>query len=44
MAIEFDCPGCERRFRLADNLAGKRARCPKCKAVLTVPWFTEALE
>lgn len=36
MAIRFSCP-CGKSFSLDDNLAGKRAKCPKCAAPLTVP-------
>ena len=35
--IDFACPGCGERFSVADNAAGKRARCKKCGQELTVP-------
>ena len=37
MAIEFVCPSCGRALKLRDEAAGKRGRCPHCKAVITVP-------
>jgi hypothetical protein len=36
MAINFACP-CGRSYTVADNLAGKRTRCPTCQAALVVP-------
>jgi hypothetical protein len=36
MPIEFDC-GCGRRLRVADEHAGKLARCPACRGVAQVP-------
>ncbi|MFT7639061.1 MAG: hypothetical protein ACI9G1_000788 [Pirellulaceae bacterium] len=37
MAIEFTCTDCSRKLRVAENVAGKRIKCPKCKAVVRVP-------
>ena len=37
MAIETICQGCNKRLRVADEHAGKLARCPQCQAVYTVP-------
>ncbi len=37
MPIDFTCP-CGRRIKVADDAAGKRGRCPDCKAVLSIPW------
>ena len=37
MAIETECQGCGRRLRVADEHAGKLAKCPQCQAVYTVP-------
>jgi len=31
------CPGCQSRLRVADSLAGKRAKCSKCGAMLEIP-------
>jgi predicted RNA-binding Zn-ribbon protein involved in translation (DUF1610 family) len=37
MAIRFDCPACGKRTQAPEELAGKRARCPLCQKVITVP-------
>lgn len=37
MAISFQCPNCQKAYRVKDELAGKRAPCGHCKAVMTVP-------
>lgn len=37
MAIETECQGCGKRLRVADEHAGKLAKCPQCQAVYTVP-------
>jgi len=37
MSITFHCPECSREIKTGDQYAGKRARCPKCSAALTVP-------
>src|SRR5574340_910886 len=36
MAISVECPGCGRKFQAPEELAGKRARCPQCSAVIQV--------
>ncbi|SIO36226.1 MJ0042 family finger-like domain-containing protein [Singulisphaera sp. GP187] len=36
MPISVECPSCQSTFRVRDELAGKRGRCPSCKAVITV--------
>ena len=36
MPIETACPGCKRQLRVADEHAGKQARCPMCSTVYTV--------
>lgn len=36
MAVDFKCPKCDRRYRVASELAGKTARC-KCGHVMRVP-------
>lgn len=36
MPIPLQC-SCGRRLNLADNLCGKRIKCPDCAAILTVP-------
>ena len=37
MSIRLKCEKCGKALQTADGLAGKRVRCPGCKAVLTVP-------
>ena len=37
MPIEMSCTGCGQTLRVADEHAGKMARCPKCGAVVAVP-------
>lgn len=37
MSIEFPCPGCQKTLRVADEHAGKQARCPHCQTVTPVP-------
>ena len=37
MSIEFDCPQCQRHFRLDDDRAGLSGRCPDCKRPYKVP-------
>jgi F0F1-type ATP synthase assembly protein I len=36
MAILVNC-ACGRPFRIKDELAGKKVRCPECKSIFTVP-------
>jgi hypothetical protein len=38
MAIEFKCPACGEQLRVANEHAGKIARCPQCQAETPVPW------
>lgn len=37
MPIETTCSGCKRTLRVADQHAGKKARCPHCSTVYQVP-------
>ena len=37
MPISFECPHCGRPTRVADDLAGRRIRCPGCKEPVSVP-------
>jgi phage FluMu protein Com len=37
MPIKFPCPHCKKGLSVKEHLAGKRAKCPACKKVLTVP-------
>src|SRR2546425_588926 len=35
--IRFTCPDCERQLRVKPDLAGRKAKCPHCGAVMMVP-------
>jgi hypothetical protein len=39
MTIKFKCPNpeCTKALSVKDELAGKKAACPKCKKILTIP-------
>jgi hypothetical protein len=37
MALQFNCPSCGQKTRAPEELLGKRARCPLCQQVITVP-------
>lgn len=37
MAISVECGACAYSFRVADHVAGKRGKCPRCGEILTVP-------
>ena len=37
MSIVFSCDSCQQNYRVGDEMAGKRVRCKKCSAVMTVP-------
>ena len=37
MPIETNCPGCGRLLRVADENAGRQARCPVCNTIYVVP-------
>jgi hypothetical protein len=37
MPINVTCPGCLKRFSVADKFAGQKGPCPKCKTVITIP-------
>lgn len=37
MAITLYCPGCGKRYRIKDELAGQRIRCKACAQVIRVP-------
>jgi hypothetical protein len=36
MPISLTCPECSGKLRVADHLAGKKIKCPKCSALLPV--------
>ncbi|HUT93142.1 MAG TPA: DUF975 family protein [Thermoguttaceae bacterium] len=37
MPVEFRCTQCNRLLRTQDETAGKKAKCPECGAILTIP-------
>jgi hypothetical protein len=37
MAIELACPKCRQKYRLKDELAGKKAKCAKCGESMQIP-------
>ncbi len=37
MPIQVTCPGCLKRFSVADKFAGQKGPCPKCKAIIIIP-------
>lgn len=37
MAIELACPKCHQKYRLKDELAGKKAKCAKCGESMQIP-------
>jgi ribosomal protein S27E len=37
MAIEMGCTGCGQTLRVADEHAGKKARCPACGTIVQIP-------
>jgi predicted RNA-binding Zn-ribbon protein involved in translation (DUF1610 family) len=37
MTIKLSCPSCQATFQVREQYAGKKMKCPKCSAVVTVP-------
>ncbi len=37
MVIDVQCEACRKRYRVKDNLAGRRIKCKQCEAVMVVP-------
>ena len=37
MAIEFKCRSCQKKLRVPDEFAGRKAKCPNCQTILQVP-------
>ncbi len=37
MPIQVTCPGCLKRFKVADKFAGQKGPCPNCKQTITIP-------
>jgi phage FluMu protein Com len=44
MTIETRCSGCGKRLAVADEHAGRKARCPACGQIYTVPFVSPAAE
>jgi hypothetical protein len=40
MALEFDCPTCQIRMQTPDEAGGKKARCPNCRAIAPIPYYS----
>jgi hypothetical protein len=37
LAIAFQCPTCQKPYKVKDELAGKKSACIKCKTIIVVP-------
>lgn len=37
MSITFNCVKCGKQFRVGDELAGKKGKCPKCNTIFRIP-------
>ncbi len=37
MPINVTCPGCLKRFSVADKFSGQKGPCPQCKTIITIP-------
>src|SRR5688572_19109996 len=37
MSLLFNCPKCDKKLKIQDELAGKRVKCPGCGQVVSVP-------
>jgi len=44
MAIQFQCPQCDKTLKVADENAGKKAKCPSCQTVVQIPFATSPQE
>jgi predicted Zn finger-like uncharacterized protein len=44
MPVTVRCRGCKAAFKVRDDLAGKKVRCPRCTAILVVPEAEEEFE
>jgi predicted Zn finger-like uncharacterized protein len=42
--IALTCSGCQASFKLKDDLAGHKVRCPHCEAILVVPLVEDCCE
>jgi biopolymer transport protein ExbD len=37
MMLDFNCPFCGKALTADDKLGGKKAKCPGCQKVITIP-------
>jgi hypothetical protein len=37
MTLKFSCPHCKKVIRVKEELSGKKAKCPGCQQILTIP-------
>src|SRR4051812_8825793 len=37
MPIQVECPSCRSSFRVGEDYAGKRGKCPRCREPIVVP-------
>jgi len=37
VTIEIQCPACQRKLRVPEKFAGRRAKCPGCQGVVEIP-------
>lgn len=42
MAIEFNCPHCDKLLKTSDEKAGRQAKCPGCGEIISVPASSSA--
>jgi predicted Zn finger-like uncharacterized protein len=42
MPFQAACPACNAKINVPDNMAGKKAKCPKCQNVFVLPGGAEA--
>lgn len=36
--IVFNCPACQKKYRVPDDFAGKKAKCKQCEAPMAIPF------
>ncbi len=44
MPIQVECPSCQSEFRVGDNFAGKRGKCPRCREPIVVPFAEDEVD
>jgi predicted Zn finger-like uncharacterized protein len=40
--LEFNCPRCTQRLRVADSVAGRKVKCPRCATLLDAPELADS--